>query len=227
MSATPTVLTGYIPLDRVTDAESQRLASNESMVGSEVTLVPTEVAHEYEVMSYLGNSLGTVRVTTPVELVNLLEAGGKLRTFISLVYYDGNAKEFHGELFYVAYAGGEQGADAGARGVGAQERAVENFVATCKNYLEKGKRPRAGMKSGQIAQILAAGGEFTLERGDTEPLPAFQRGEVVFKKKRSLTDKMVVGLAQSSRGTKLVVNFIALVVMVLILYKIVTFALGR
>lgn len=215
------LMTGYLAIDIVNELESNRLASNECMVGSPLTLRATDTPNEFEVLSAGNNRIGALRPLHPVQVERLLMPTTALSCFLSLVYYVNDDKHFHAELYYVAHAAENDAA------LSATRVAHESLAAACQGFLENGIRPPAHMTAAQAAKIAALAGTenasytaATYPLEERQPLPALERGEVIFKKKRTGSDKFVIALANSPKGAKIVVNLIAIAIMIFIIYRI-------
>lgn len=197
----------YVTIDDVTKEESDRLASNECMVGSSLIIRATDEAGSFEVVSSAGNSIGRIRPKNKLAFRDALENGWTMHCWLSLVYYVESEKRFHGEVVYQFHKVKQSQTDA--------EAALNAFEEGISQMLADGKRPRVKVTGNEYDQIISSGGSWRPD--ETEALPfATKRGSgiVVFKRKRSVSDKLALAALERNPGCRIALVAVLLVIVV-------------
>lgn len=193
MSRTDTYLADYELIEAKTEDQSSRLASNEAMVGSHVTLKETADGYSYEVFSEQGSSLGYIFPKNKLAFKSAFDQAKVCLCTLSLVYYSNDKKQFLGELSYQFYTPDPDASK--------EAQAFSNFFNHTSRLIEEGKRPKLQISADQHEYIKEHMGEITLET--SHPLPQLAKGEVVFKKQKSLADKLVQQLTHGTSSDRM------------------------
>lgn len=200
----------YLQIQEVTPEESTLLASNECVVGTPLSVSLTDEPGVFRVHAPSGASLGTFRTRNQLALRNALENGWVCKFYLTLVYYVDAEKLFKGEFLYQCY-------NIDPRKAG-DKKAFDVFSETTRELVEQGERPCVQLTGEQYDKIVETAGTYRVP--GERPLPTFERGEIVFKKKKSLSDRMVAQLAQNSPSTRIIANLIILLILLGVLYLI-------
>lgn len=200
---------GYLPIDGITKEESDRLASNGCVIGMPLELVYDAEASKFRVLLPNGDSLGTVSPSGRLAIREAIEEGWTRFCWLSLVYYDSASKAYGGEVVFQMF---------NVKPSQTKEQAnLEAFARHTSERLAAGKRPDVALTGDSWDQVVETGDWATDAQ---EPLPLdTQRGggKVVFKRRRSLADKMAMGLIDRKPGCLASVVAAALVVVMVIL----------
>lgn len=215
LSKVDVYLGDYITIDDVTKEESERLASNECMVGAPVTLKAQGDDGIYEVVDSAGNSIGRIKPKNRLAIKNAFENDWTCHCWLSLVYFVDAEKLFHGEIVYQFHkVKPSQTAD---------EAALCAFEEGIGEMLAAGKRPVVKLTGNQYDDIVENGGTF--RPTDEEPLPFSTKrgsGVAVFKRKRSVSDKMAMAALDHNPGCR-----IAMVAVMLVIVCVIAFFVWR
>ena len=211
MSKVDVYLGDYITIDDVTKEESERLASNECMVGAPVTLKPHGDDGIYEVMDSAGNSIGRIKPKNRLAIKNAFENEWTCHCWLSLVYYVEADKLFHAEIVYQFHkVKASQTTD---------EAALCSYEEGISEMLASGKRPVVKLTGNQYDEIVEGGGAF--RPTEEEPLPFSTKrgsGVAVFKRKRSVSDKMALAALNHNPGCR--IGMIAAILVVIIVVAV-------
>ncbi|MDO5043736.1 MAG: hypothetical protein Q4E22_00335 [Coriobacteriia bacterium] len=205
MSKTNTYLADYLLLETKTEEQSTRLASNESMIGSLLSLKALEDGR-YEVFTESGNSIGFVKAKNKLSFKDGFDSFELKQFILSLVYYVNEEKRFHGEIAYQMYDAPKDAEQ--------ELLAFKHFFETSKQMILEGKRPILTINAQQHKKIVALDGKIDINQGAA--LPTFERGEVIFKRKRTLADKLIVNLVSSKPQDRIKTYLVVLFVLVIL-----------
>lgn len=207
MSKVDVYIGGYLPIDEVSKDESERLASNECMVGAPVQLSYDAASSSFVVKSEAGSTIGTVHPKNRLALRDALENGWTCRFWLSLVYYVEAEKLFHGEIVYQCFK---------VKPVQTEEQAaLEAYTEATAQALAAGKRPRIVLTGTSYDQVIESKG--TWRSDQEEPLPFSTKrgsGVVVFKRRRSVSDRLALSALQRKPGCRIAVSVVMLVIVV-------------
>jgi hypothetical protein len=202
-------LGGYLTIDDVTKAESECLASNEAMVGNPLVISYDAETSTFKAALPSGKTVGTVRPKNRLALREAFEEDWTRRAWLSLVYYDNSDKLFKGELVYQMFH---------VKQSQTKEQAnLEAYAQKTADRLAAGKRPDV--------RLTGAGWDAVIENGDwegekEEPLPIDTKrnsGTVVFKRKRSLSDKLALAAIERRPGCRAALAMAVIVLAVLVM----------
>ena len=213
MSKVDVYIGGYLTIEKVTKEESERLASNECMIGMPVTLTTDAESSEFRILSSQGNSIGVVKPKNRLALRNALENGWTCRCWLSLVYYAEADKMLHGEIVYQCFNVKESQTK--------EQAALEAYTQHTSEALAAGKRPRLTLTGTSYDQVIESNGAWQGEDG--EPLPISTKrgsGTVVFKRKRSAADKLALSALERKPGCRIALTVVLLVLVIAIAFGI-------
>lgn len=222
MSKVDVYVAEYLTIDEVTHEESERLASNECMIGNPLTLRFDPEKKAFRVYTQQGNPIGLVHPKNRLALKEALENGWPCKCWLSLVYYNDNDGEklFHGEVVYQFY---------NLKPTQTAERAaLDAFADHVSALLAEGKRPRVSLTGTQYEEVISGGG--TYEPQGTEPLPISGKaksGTVVFKRKRSVSDRLALSAMENKPGCRIATTVFFLLVALLVLFLLWRFVFSR
>lgn len=199
----------YVTIEDVTKEEGERLASNECMVGSALTIKAGSEPGVFEVLNSSGNSIGRIRPHNKLAFRDALENGWTMHCWLSLVYYVEAEKRFHGELVYQFHkVRPSQTAD---------EAAMNAFAEGISQMLASGKRPRVKITGTEYDEILSGGGVWRPSEEESLPFSTKRgSGMVVFKRKRSVSDKLALAALDRNPGCRIALIAVALVIVIVI-----------
>ena len=207
MSKVDVYIGGYLPIEEITKPESERLASNECMIGMPVTITCNTPDGLFRLQSAQGNSLGILRPKNRLALRNALENGWTCRCWLSLVWYDESDKLFHGEVVYQCFHVKDSQTE--------EQAALETYLQRTSEALAAGKRPRVVLTCTSYDQVIETKGEWQGE--DSEPLPISTKrgsGTVIFKRKRSVSDKLALSALERKPGCRIALTVVLLVIVI-------------
>lgn len=207
MSRTDTYLADYELINAQSEEQSSRLASNEAMVGSALTLKEHSEDYTYEVFSEQGGSLGFISPQNKLAFKSAFDQSKVKCITLSLVYYSNDDKQFMGELAYQFYTPDPNAHE--------DAQAFSNFFKHTQKLIEEGKRPQLQISAYEHDYIKDNNG--ALEITKATPLPEFSKGEVVFKKQKSIADKMVQGLVSGTPQDRIKVYALVILVILIII----------
>lgn len=203
----------YLTIEETTHQESERLASNESMVGMPFTLEYDSEKKGFRVFTPSHNSVGMIYPRNKLRLLEAFENGWPTHCWLSLVYYNGDEKLFHGEVAYLFY---------NVKPSQTQElAALDAYAKKLGAALAAGKRPRFSLTGTQYDQVIASGGNW--ETDEKEPLPfSTKRGSdvVVFKNKRSVGERLAQAAIERKPGCRIVLLLAVIVVALLVVFLV-------
>lgn len=201
---------GYLLIDEVTKEESERLASNACIVGMPVSITYNAETSEFKAVLPNGDSVGTVHPKNRLAIREALEEGWTAAGWLSLVYYDNEAKLFRGEMVYQMFH---------VKPSQTTEQAnLEAFTRKTAERLAAGKRPDVVL-TGEGWDTVIETGDWESDKQESLPIDTKRNsGLVVFKRKRSVSDKLALAAMSKNPGCH-----IALVVCIIILALIVLF----
>ena len=219
MSKVDVYIGGYLKIEEVSRAESERLASNECMVGMPVTLSCDGEDGAFHLTSSQGNPIGTVKPKNRLALRNALENGWTVRCWLSLVYYVEADKLFHGEVVYQCF----KVKDSQTR----EQAALEAYAQATSEALASGKRPRVTLTGTSYDQVIETNGVW--QSDEAEPLPISTKrgsGTVIFKRKRSVSDKLALSALERKPGCRIAATVVMLIIVIAIALGIWKCAMG-
>lgn len=200
---------GYLPIDEVTKEESERLASNACIVGMPLELVYDAESSTFTVTLPNGDSVGTVRPKNKLSVREAIEEGWTRFCWLSLVYYDNDAKKFGGEVVFQMFH---------VKPSQTKEQAnLEAYAKKTSERLASGKRPNVVLTGDSWDQVVETG---DWESDRSEPLPIDTKrnsGKVIFKRKRSMADRMALAAMERKPGCRIALAAAVLVVAVVVL----------
>lgn len=203
---------GYLLLDDVESQQSELLASNLCVVGMPLALSYDPDSAKILVSTAAGQNVGTVRPSNRMAFKEALEGGWTCRAWLSLVYYDNSVRRFGGEIAYQLFDS-EPGPE------GARE-ALESYAEKTARRLADGQRPDVALSGTEYRKVLETG---DLQPTEKVPLPIDTGrggGKVVFKHKRTVSDKLAQAAVERRPGC-----LAAAAVALLVLVGAVVFAL--
>lgn len=205
---------GYLPIDEVTKEESERLASNACVVGMPLELVYQAEDNSFRLRLPNGDSLGTVHPKNKLAIREAIEESWTRFCWLSLVYYDNDAKKFGGEVVFQMFH---------VKPSQTTEQAnLEAYARKTADRLASGKRPDVVLTGDSWDQVVETG---DWEADKSEPLPIDTKrnsGKVIFKRKRSLSDKLAMAAIERKPGCH-----VALVAAVIVVALVVLFIVWR
>lgn len=193
----------YSKLVDITSEESSRLASNMSVVGSDLSLmceIDGETGLTRIKVSVKAGPLGYVEASLAEKIITALDEGWLCNAYLSLVAYTEETSRFWGEVAFICYKGTEE-----------ELSAFAQLCATFASRIASGKRPAVSLSHKEIESILKTGGSWTSEK--IAPALSMDRGTVVFKRKRGFTDSLVTAAANGALGCKIAAVIFWLVVL--------------
>jgi hypothetical protein len=205
----------YLTIDEATKEERDRLASTECVIGMQLTLDYLADKGGFRVVAPSGASLGIVYPKNKLRLQEALENKWTYRAWLSLVYYNGEDKTYHGEIAYVFYNLKPDMTE--------QIASFNGYIDNVGEAIKAGKRPKLALTGTQYDEVLASHG--TWKATEEEPLPiSTKRGSntVIFKKRMSLTDKLAAGILERKPGP--IILSIVLIVAVIALIVFLVYA---
>ncbi len=203
-------LGGYLLIDEVTKEESERLASNACIVGMPVNITYNPENGVFKAVLPNGDTIGTIHPTNRLAIREAIEEGWTRTGCLSLVYYDNASKLFKGEIVYQMF-----------HVKPSQTDKLDNLVNYTKKVAERiaaGKRPDVVLTGDSWDQVIKEG---DWDSGKHEALPIDTRrnsGLVVFKRKRSVSDKLALAAMSRNPGCHIALVVAVLVVALLVLF---------
>ena len=147
-----------------------------------------------------------------------MENGNDGACWLSLVWYDNTDKLYHAELVYQFY---------NVKASQTTERAnLDAYTRKTSERLAEGKRPDIALTGAGWDQVLATG---DWESPDEHPYPIDTKrtsGCVIFKHKRSGTDKLVMGLIAGKPAAVWGAGAACLILIIVILFFVCRCAFG-
>lgn len=195
MSKVDVYVADYLTIDEVTQKESELLASNMCVIGMPLKLSYDGETNSFRVSTQNGESLGIVRPKNRLRLQEALENGWPLHCWLSLVYYvnSGDEKLFHGEIVYQFFNVKSLDSDEG--------RALSAFADKIGHLIASGKRPRVSLTGTEYDQVISSNGSWAPVKTVALPFSSERKsGVVVFKRKRSLSDKVAQAALEKKPG---------------------------
>ena len=203
---------GYLLIDEVTKAESDLLASNACIVGMPVTISYNAETAEFKASTTDGNSIGTVHPKNKLAMREAFEENWTCAAWLSLVFYDNATKLFKGELVYQMFH---------VKQSQTKEQAnLEAYTRKTAERLGAGKRPNVVLTGASWDQVVETG---DWEGDKEEPLPIDTKrnsGLVVFKRKRSVSDKLATAAMANNPGCRIGAVAVLVLLVALIVFGI-------
>ncbi len=201
---------GYLLIDEVTKEESERLASNACIVGMPVSIAYNAEESQFKAVLPNGDPIGTVHPKNKLSIREALEENWTCAGWLSLVYYDNDAKLFKGEIVYQMFH---------VKPSQTTEQAnLENYTRKTSERLAAGKRPNVVLTGNSWDQVVKTG---DWEGDKQEPLPINTKhnsGQVVFKRKRSVSDKIALAAMERKPGCRIALNVVVIIIALIVLF---------
>lgn len=203
----------YLTIEETTHEEGERLASNECMVGMPFTLEYDSEKKGFRVFTPSHNSVGMVYPRNKLRLQEAFENGWPCHCWLSLVYYNGDEKLFHGEVAYLFY---------NVKQSQTQERAaLDAYAQRVGEALASGKRPRIALTGTQYDQVISSDGNWETDEKEPRPFSTKRGGDVVvFKSKRSLGERLAQAAVERRPGCRIALSVAAIVVALLVVFLV-------
>lgn len=201
---------GYLLIDEVTKEESERLASNACIVGMPVSIAYDAETSGFKAVLPNGDPIGTVHPKNKLAIREALEEDWTCAGWLSLVYYDNGEKLFKGEMVYQMF-----------HVKPSQTKEQQNLEAYTKKTSERlaaGKRPDVVLTGNSWDQVVETG---DWESDKQQPLPINTKrnsGIVVFKRKRSVSDKIALAAMSRNPGCRIALAVVIIIIAALILF---------
>lgn len=220
MSKVDVYIGGYHPIQKVSKQESERLASNECMIG-----MPLSLSHDAESGDFVvtnpatGNSIGSFRPKNPLSLRDALENGWTCHCWLSLVYYVEAEKIFQGEIVYQCFKVKPSQT--------AEQAALETYALNTAEALKSGKRPRVILTGNTYDAVIESSGAWQSDEKEVLPFSTKRgSGIVPFKKKRSLLDKLALSAMERKPGCRIALTVVLLIIVIAIALVVWKCAVG-
>lgn len=201
---------GYLLIDEVTKEESERLASNACIVGMPVSISYDAETGIFKAVLPNGDPIGTVHPKNKLALREAFEENWTCACWLSLVYYDNADKLFKGEMVYQMF-----------HVKPSQTKEQENLEAYTRKTAERlaaGKRPNVVLTGTSWDNVIETG---DWEPDKQQPLPIDTKrnsGLVVFKRKRSVSDKIALAAMSRNPGCRIALSVALILVAALVLF---------
>lgn len=183
---------GYLHIEEVTKEESDRLASSACTVGTPVAITYNAQNGEFKATLPNGDTIGTVHPKNKLALREAFEENWTCACWLSLVYYENSSKLFKGELVYQMFH---------VKPSQTKEQAnLEAYTRKTCERIAAGKRPDVTI-NGEAWDCIVETGDWDTDR--EVPLPintARNSGLVIYKRKRSVSDKLTAAAMSNSKG---------------------------
>ncbi len=201
---------GYLLIDEVTKEESERLASNACIVGMPVSIKYNAETSEFKAVLPNGDPIGTVHPKNKLSIREALEENWTCAGWLSLVYYDNGDKLFKGEMVYQMFH---------VKPSQTTEQAnLENYTRKTSERIAAGKRPNVVLTGASWDQVVETG---DWESDKQEPLPINTKrnsGLVVFKRKRSVSDKIALAAMERNPGCRIALTVVIIIIALIVLF---------
>lgn len=208
----------YLVIDDITEQSSRLLASNGCIIGMPLKLTWQADSGLFTVSTVGGDVIGTANPKNKLAIREALENGNDGACWLSLVWYDNTDKLYHAELVYQFY---------NVKASQTTERAnLDAYTRKTSERLAEGKRPDIALTGAGWDQVLATG---DWESPDEHPYPIDTKrnsGCVIFKHKRSGTDKLVMGLIAGKPTAVWGAGAACLILIIVILFFVCRCAFG-
>ena len=201
---------GYLTIDDVTQEESERLASNACMVGMPVVIRYDAETSEFRVTLPSGESLGVIHPKNRLSIREALEEGWTCASWLSLVYYINDEKLFKGEIVYQFFR---------VKPSQTKEQAnLEAYTLKTSERLANGERPSVVLTGNSWDQVVETG-DWVTEKQQALPIDTSRNsGIVIFKRKRSVSDKIAQAAIERKPGFRIGLYAIILVIAIIVLF---------
>lgn len=200
---------GYLTIDTVTKEESDRLASNACIVGMPVVVRYDAETSEFRVTLPSGESLGVIHPKNRLAIREALEEGWTCASWLSLVYYTNDEKLFKGEIVYQFFH---------VKPSQTKEQAnLEAYTLKTSERLANGERPKVVLTGNSWDTVIETG---DWASDDQQKLPidtSRNSGTVVFKRKRSVSNKIATAAMERKPGCRIALSAAILVIAVIVL----------
>lgn len=200
---------GYLTIDTVTKEESDRLASNACIVGMPVVVRYDAETSEFRVTLPSGESLGVIHPKNRLAIREALEEGWTCASWLSLVYYTNDEKLFKGEIVYQFFH---------VKPSQTKEQAnLEAYTLKTSERLANGERPKVVLTGNSWDTVIETG---DWASDDQQKLPidtSRNSGTVVFKRKRSVSNKIATAAMERKPGCRIALSAAILVIAVVVL----------
>lgn len=201
---------GYLTIDDVTKEESERLASNSCMVGMPVVIRYDAETSEFRVVLPTGESLGVIHPKNRLAIREALEEGWTCASWLSLVYYINDEKLFKGEIVYQFFH---------VKPSQTKEQAnLEAYTLKTAERLAAGERPSVVLTGNSWDHVVENG---DWETDKQQPIPvdtSRNSGIVIFKRKRSVSDKIAQAAIERKPGFRIGLYAAILVIAIVVLF---------
>lgn len=200
---------GYLTIDTVTKEESDRLASNACIVGMPVVVRYDAETSEFRVTLPSGESLGVIHPKNRLAIREALEEGWTCASWLSLVYYTNDEKLFKGEIVYQFFH---------VKPSQTKEQAnLEAYTLKTSERLANGERPKVVLTGNSWDTVIETG-DWTSDDQQKLPIDTSRNsGTVVFKRKRSVSNKIATAAMERKPGCRIALSAAILVIAVVVL----------
>ncbi len=203
---------GYLLIDDVTKEESERLASNTCIVGMPVSITYDAETSVFKAVLSNGDPIGTVHPKNKLAIREALEEGWTCAGWLSLVYYDNGDKLFKGEMVYQMFHVKPSQTK--------EQQNLEAYTQKTSERIAAGKRPDVVLTGTSWDQVVETG---DWEGDKQQPLPINTKrnsGLVVFKRKRSVSDKIALAAMSRHPGCRIALTVVVILIAALILFLV-------
>ena len=208
----------YLVVDDITEEASRLLASSACVIGMPLKLAWHPDSGRFMVTTPSGDYIGMANPKNKLAIREALENGNEGACWLSLVWYDNADKLYHAEIVYQFY---------NVKASQVTERAnLDAYTKKTSERLAQGKRPVVSLTGEGWDQVLATG---DWESPDQHPYPINTKrnsGCVIFKRKRSGADSLIMGIVSGKKGVIAGCAIAAVVIVVVILFFVCRCAFG-
>ena len=199
----------YLLLDEVDAKESERLASNLCIVGMPLQISYLADTDTFKVLLPSGESIGTAHPTkNRLIMRSALDEGWTCKAWLSLVFYNNDTKCFQAEIVYQFYNL--------KKSQTAEQQALDSFAQHTSERLASGLRPDVSLTGTAYETVIETGDWYD---GSKKPLPIDTKrssGMVVFKRKRSIADKVAIAAMEHNPGCRIALIVAAVIIVAII-----------
>jgi hypothetical protein len=208
----------YLVVQDTTENASKLLSSNACIIGMPLKLVWLPDENLFAVNTVTGENLGKADPKNKLAIRECLAQGNEGACWLSLVWYDNADQLFHAEIVYQFY---------NVKASQTVEKAnLDAFTQHTSERLAQGKRPIIELTGAGWDQVLATG---DWESPDQRPYPINTKrnsGNVILKRKRSLSDKLVMDIISGSPAKRWGISIAFIVIVLVIIFLVCRCTMG-
>jgi hypothetical protein len=176
------------------------LSGVEGIIGSTLKLECFEDALTF--VAHDGQQIALLEGELAARLKTLLEQGWIIRCVLASIIYNAGEKSFTGNFACISYS--PQLEDE-------VKRSLETFINSIAHRIASATRPKLELTQDQFVRVIESKGAWFLTR--EEPWPELPKGSVVYRRRRTLSDRLISIALEGNRGC-VVASWVATVIII-------------